>query len=386
MIQLKIRISFFVMLLGMLVFLIGCGSNKSIGIGSGTGNGNPNLTPTPNPNPNPTPDPVPSTGRQTKIVFMHQQTEPIYGWDTGDPSGIYIVNADGTERKQLTRSETDKFPVFSPDGKKIAFVRTNSANRACISLMNTDGTGQTFLTQNTVGDDSAPVFSPDGRKIAFVSTREGNAEVYTMNTDGTGQINLTQHEKEDSAPVFSPDGSKIAFTSYRDDTYSVYIMNADGTGQTNLTKSPALEKVFLMNADGSNQKPLTSFTSRTPSFSPDGSKIIFSGREHHYDFIYVINTDGTDEKPLFSNMIAGFSPVFSSDGKHISYYDSLYEYGLEGIRGPSKINVVSSRDKDALNDFLNNKELDWTTVSFSVSTGKGKFGRSSSWGLSLSAK
>ena len=60
-----------------------------------------------------------------------------------------------------------------------------------------------------------------------------------MNSDGSGQTNLTNSAASDFCPAFSPDGSKIAFMSYRDDNWEIYVMNSDGSGQANLTNNAA---------------------------------------------------------------------------------------------------------------------------------------------------
>jgi len=69
--------------------------------------------------------------------------------------------------------------------------------------MNADGSNQTNLTKNPAGD-GCPVWSPDGRKIAFVSDRDGNEEIYGMNADGSSQTNLTKNPAGDGCPVWSP--------------------------------------------------------------------------------------------------------------------------------------------------------------------------------------
>src|SRR5262245_25368347 len=74
-------------------------------------------------------------------------------------------------------------------------------------------------------------------KIAFASERDGNWEIYVMNTDGTGQTRLTNDVAVDSDPAFSPDGTKIAFSSDRDGDGEIYLINADGTGLTRLTNN-----------------------------------------------------------------------------------------------------------------------------------------------------
>ena len=72
--------------------------------------------------------------------------------------------------------------------------------------MNADGSGQRRLTRNTVGD-SNPVWSPDGRRIAF----ENNWQVNVMNADGSRQRRLTRNGGRNFAPAWSPDGQQIAF-------------------------------------------------------------------------------------------------------------------------------------------------------------------------------
>lgn len=66
--------------------------------------------------------------------------------------------------------------------------------------MNADGTNQIRLTNNQAVD-SRPVFSPDGKQLAFSSNRDGNAEVYVMASDGSGSpTRLTYNQGEDYKP------------------------------------------------------------------------------------------------------------------------------------------------------------------------------------------
>ena len=164
---------------------------------------------------------------------------------------IYVVNADGSGQRNLTRNPaSDSDPVWSPDGRKITFVRNFE-----IYVMNADGTGQTNLTRNPA-HDFAPAWSPDGQRIVFerrLARRQYGAcpgcggatifEVHVMNADGSGQRRLTRnagqvHEGAIGArPRWSPDGRQIAFVSGRDGNADIYVMNADGSGQRNLTRN-----------------------------------------------------------------------------------------------------------------------------------------------------
>ena len=60
-----------------------------------------------------------------------------------------------------------------------------------------------------------------------------------MNDDGSGQMRLTNHPAHDAWPSWSPDGSRIVFESERDGDREIYVMNADGFDQIRLTNNLA---------------------------------------------------------------------------------------------------------------------------------------------------
>ena len=74
--------------------------------------------------------------------------------------------------------------------------------------------------------DYWPVWSPDGKRIAFTSNRDGNYEIYVMDADGGNPHNLTRCSAQDNFATWSPDGKKIAFISNRDGGSDVYVMEA----------------------------------------------------------------------------------------------------------------------------------------------------------------
>ena len=83
------------------------------------------------------------------------------------------------------------------------------------------------------------MWSPDGKRIAFVSNRDGNDEVYVMNANGSGQRNISNDGAQDNSPAWSPDSSQIAFVSKRDGSKEVYVVSADGSGSAKrLTTAP----------------------------------------------------------------------------------------------------------------------------------------------------
>ena len=107
---------------------------------------------------------------------------------------------------------------------KIAFVSTRDGNRE-IYVMDADGKNLKNLT-NSPGNDIFPVWSPHGKKIAYISGNlgdENSLEVFVMNADGSNPKNLTKNRAEEFEwPAWSPDGKKIAFQSYRDFNGEIY--------------------------------------------------------------------------------------------------------------------------------------------------------------------
>jgi TolB protein len=110
----------------------------------------------------------------------------------------------------------------------------------------------------------------------IVFAREGLSEtqIWTINPDGTDARQLTTEGWSNTQPSWSPDGSKIVFVSNR------------GPGP----------RVWAMDADGSNQVPLTDdvLYAMGPVWSPDGTKIAFARYVDNYD-IWVMDADGTDQ-------------------------------------------------------------------------------------------
>jgi Tol biopolymer transport system component len=167
--------------------------------------------------------------------------------------------------------------------------------------MNTDGTGRTPLgtAENSNLD---PSVSPDGRRI-YYSTLEG---IFVANADGAIPVRLTSTGA--SFPAVSPDGSLIAF-SYVGEVLELRIMHPDGGGRRHM--------------------PLSLFPSQS-SWSPDGSRLVFSGfyetlwpsgEESFLGRIFTINADGTGLQQLTTG---GWdqSPSWSPDGSRIAFVRS----------------------------------------------------------------
>ena len=150
------------------------------------------------------------------------------------PNFIFVTNADGSNRIQLTdEASNETVPAFSPDGKRIAFHETNDR----LIVIDSDGTDRTVISSNASsysdGGDHLE-WSPDGRRIVF--TGFGYSDICIIDADGTHETNLTNDAGEDGWPSFSPDGSRIMYSGAQG--YDIWIMNADGSEKENLTNTP----------------------------------------------------------------------------------------------------------------------------------------------------
>ena len=108
---------------------------------------------------------------------------------------IWVMNADGTDRKQLTNNSLEeRSPDWSPDGTKILYLcRLTPGTPFEICVMNSDGTGHEVLTDNAVPDLTSS-WSPDGTRIAFTRGIGGQQQNYVMNyaADENGGRNVVQ--------------------------------------------------------------------------------------------------------------------------------------------------------------------------------------------------
>ena len=176
----------------------------------------------------------------------------------GRRSDIYLMRADGSHFKRLTRTAaSESLPAFSADGKFVAY---SLRGKTYVVKANGRG-GRTELTAELPNGGVGAVFSPDGSKVAVTSSDGGDADIFVIDADGSNPVNVTAaSDAFEFSPDFSPDGSRIAFISDRNDfAGDLFTMAADGS-----------DVVAVAGGDG--------LEAASPAYSPDGDQIAYETR------------------------------------------------------------------------------------------------------------
>lgn len=158
---------------------------------------------------------------------------------------VAMVNADGSGFHVITSGpDNNAFAAFAPDGKHIVY-RTQGPDGAGLRIMNLEDHSVKTLTDDY---DNFPVWSPRGDLIAFMRRIDGFFQICTIHPDGNGFVQLTHVKGNEAHVAWSPDGERLLFTSsrmgFKDEALytnnpqpygEIFVMRYDGTGVEQLT-------------------------------------------------------------------------------------------------------------------------------------------------------
>jgi Tol biopolymer transport system component len=255
----------------------------------------------------------------------------ISGWPSWSPDGkeltywsydpaskafdIWKMRNDGTSKVRLTTDGTFKgTPMWSPRGDRIAYTANQTGNLE-VYVINTDGTGKKQITTGhtpVYWVESRTTWHPDGQRLYYQVTTfplppntvpdiQGDVafvEIFSVNVDTGYEVNLTPKLHENVRSV-SPDGKLMACISLRTNNYGLWVMNGDGTNQTRLT--------------------WTTKGDRAPRISPDGKRIAYWSLTSGNPNIWLINVDGSNNTQLTISPYYNWYPSWSPDGRRIAF-------------------------------------------------------------------
>lgn len=168
--------------------------------------------------------------------------------------------------------------AVSPDGKSLAMDLQGS-----IWVMPAGG-GVAKRITDPFNDARQPVWSPDGKTIAFFAYRDGGYDLWAVSPDGGNQRLLTKGAFDDREPVFSHDGTRIAFSSDRGSPlgsdYNIFVLDLRSGEIRQLTRNPAEDTM--------------------PSWSPDDRQISFASARENGLGVWAVDAGGGEERRLMS--------------------------------------------------------------------------------------
>lgn len=227
-----------------------------------------------------------------------------------------------------------RFPAISPDGKTIAF----SYKGDLFTVATTGGTARQLTTNAAY--DAYPVWSPDGSKIAFASTREGSFDVYVIGKNGGSPTRLTTHSA-DERPITWSDASHVLF--------NCVLMP---TAQSSIFAQSDFPQVYEVSTQGGRPRLWSTVTMEDISINAKGDILYHDKkgyedpfRKHHQSAIcrdiWMLSSDKHTKLTTFRG--EDRTPVWAPDGQsfyYLSEQDGTFNVWKRTIEGSSDQQVT----------------------------------------------
>jgi len=271
-------------------------------------------------------------------------TKIVFGRHTGDEQGLYIINSDGTGLFKIGSPGPDDIydPSWSPIDNRILCTGWIEGEENGLFIIDLD---EDKTKKISLGVEHAmfPAWSPDGEKIVFMVYDDSNAplplydpqcdgtgiksSIWIMNSDGTGKTRLTTDEDGYcSDPSFSPDGSKI-----------IYKKGFVNSAAPFLVKEPPNE-IWVMDSDGSDKHMIhttgdSKYFLHQRAWSKNNEIIFEKLQWQKPPEVWIMNSDGTNPRCLIR-------PEWGPDGELFVYHDIAWDN--------TGTKIITSRHKSAV--------------------------------------
>ncbi len=163
----------------------------------------------------------------------------LYWTGTWTAMKLFASNLDGSDARQLTDGGGVVWGArWSPDGKQIAFADKDASGNLQIFVINADGSGRRQVSRPEPTDlrEQMPAWSPDGSRLAVQAGVNAHIWIVDVATGRGRKLGAHAEPYQDEVPAWFPDGRRIAFQSDRTGRMEIWAMNADGSQPRQVTK------------------------------------------------------------------------------------------------------------------------------------------------------
>lgn len=267
-------------------------------------------------------------------------------------AAIFVANPDGSNARQLSHGVWDNNPIWSPDGKWIAYQAEDP--QFDIMVVSADSGAPRQLTSGPA-TDAPRNWLPDGSAVIFGRTGDGDDQTLVVPLDGGPVRRLAAEVKGNQHANLAPDGVKIGYdvhagggeatvwvqdsagaaprqltTENLENINAAYLWSPDSRYIAYLSRRTGTSDIWIVDVTTGEQRQLTNDIrdDNTPRWSPDGRWMAFISDRGGQTDLWLMRVEGGNATRLTNDRAVEFNPRWTPDGRSITYGQGSVESEL----------------------------------------------------------